>query len=431
MKRIWREFIFWGFVGLFFILAPYILLNTAGYRYQFGSARFIRTGVLSISASPRSVAVFLNGDSADENTPAVLKNLIPGTYAVELVRDEHHPWRGEVDIIQGETTFLNNIMLFLADTPDLITQEAIQEIAIHPNEELIAYSINIGAITQIWLQAPSTGETTFIHEQSLDTNLMLHWSAEGGYLLVDGEQNYLYTKNVQEIQISDRGEWEFDQTQDHLVYQNIDDGVNKLNLETEDVSSIEALVLPSPFEGSNLQLVDNGHNVEIRDVNKDDYALIAILPAGHYELLKEDAPYLLLSRNSHELLLLNLEAEQPKLLEASGTLWDWQSKTRELVYSDGHEVTTFETENGHSEFITRQSESITSLHWLPEGEHILVTTETNLSVFEQFAQAKQRFSLVLAEHLAISTVWLSDNGNDAYYLVEEPTIALMRLELRK
>lgn len=430
MKRIWRELLFWGFVSLFFILAPYILLTTAGYRYQFGSGRLIRTGVLSVSASPRNVAIVLNGESANENTPAVLKHLLPGTYNVALNRNNYHSWLGQIDIREGETTFLNNIMLFLESTPELITHESIQEIAIHPNNESIAYSVNTGAITQIWLQMPSTGKTTFLHEQALDTDIKLDWSSEGGYLLVESEQNYLYTKDVQEMEISNTGDWEFDQDQDHLVYQRIEETVNVLNLQTQDISTLDTFDLASPFKKSDIQLINNGQNVEIRSHTGSGFDLIAILPSGQYKILENDDPHLILSRNGYELLLLDLSAEQPKLLEASATLWDWQSKTKELVYSDGHEVTTFEVQNGHREFVTRQSELITSLHWLPEGEHILLSTNSSLSVFEQFAQAKQRFSLLLTEHESINAVWLSDNGNDLYYLVEKPTISLMRLELR-
>jgi hypothetical protein len=431
MKRFWRELLFWAFVSLFFILAPILLLTTAGYRYQFGSSRFIQTGVLSISAIPRSTDIAVNGKSIGENTPYVLQQLTTADYHIGLSRDGYHSWEGDVTIHEGESSFLNNIMLFLDGVPELITQELIQAIATHPQDELIAFSTDTGAVTQIWLQDLSTGDVELVREQALDVQLQLSWSLEGSYLLINSDEHTLYTKDLEEIEIDDAGDWEFDPERDHILYQIIDGSTIELNLDTENLTSVDLTLITSPFSQPTLELVDNGDNVEIRNVDGADHELVAVLPHGNYTILEEDAPYILLSKNGTHLILLDLDTSQIQQLETPATIWDWNPSTHELVYSDGHEVNTYEVSNGHTEFVTRQSDSIISLHWLPEGEHIILTTDHTISAVEQFAQAQQRFTVQLVEQSIITQLWLSDDGNDLYYLVEDDSTGLMRLELRK
>ncbi len=431
MKRFWRELLFWAFVSLFFILAPILLLTTAGYRYQFGSSRFIQTGVLSISAIPRSTNISVNGELIGENTPHVLQKLTTADYHIGLSREGYHTWEGDITIHEGESSFLNNIMLFLDSTPELITQEVIQAIAVHPQDELIAFSTNTGAVTQVWLQDLSSGDVTLVREQSLDNELTLDWSYEGNYLLVHSTEVVLYTKDLEEIEIDQGGQWQFDTDLDHILYQTINGSTTEVNLDPSAPRSLDPSPITSPFASSILELVDNGDNVEIRNVRGESYDLLAVLPHGNYSILQEDTPYILLSKNETSLILLDLNAEHIQRLETAVSLWDWNTSTKELVYSDGHEVRTYEVFNGHNEFITRQSERILSLHWLPEGEHIILTTDHSVSVFEQFAQGQQRFHLQLVEQSIITQLWLSDDGNDLYYLVEDDATGLMRLEIRK
>jgi hypothetical protein len=430
MKRIWREMLFWVFVALFFTLAPTILLYTAGYRYQFGSGRFLRTGVLSISTTPRNATITLDGEREKMQTPAVLKHVFPGTYTVVLSRSGYHDWTGDIDIQESQTTYLTNILLFLERTPEIVSQEDIATIAIHPTNQSILYAIHAGAVTQVWEQDPERQKPVLLLEQAKDENLALSWSAEGNYLLIDSVENHLFTTSGDRIEIRDEGDWFFDTFDDALMYQDVDGEITQLNLASRDYSRVEQTDTFSLFQSSSLTLFDNGQNTELRKQGRSQ-ELITILPRADYTILSFDAPYLLLERNETDLLLLDVDATDKQLLETEAIQWDWNAETNELAYTDGHEVMTYEASNGHQELITRQSQEIQAVHWLPEGTHLVLLTKEAITIMEQFPQAKQRTFLRVAQQSGIGESWLSDDGNTLYFLANEPTTRLMRLDLRK
>jgi len=58
-KGFWkhRRYIFLLFLLSFFILAPLIVLYTAGYRYNITTGTVLRTGILSAASTPKGAAV--------------------------------------------------------------------------------------------------------------------------------------------------------------------------------------------------------------------------------------------------------------------------------------------------------------------------------------------------------------------------------------
>src|SRR5688572_3398648 len=102
-----RRLLSWTFIVTFFLIAPAIILSTAGYRYNFATRRIERTGVMIVETRPTGAMVTLNGERQVDDTPARLPSLSPGTYDLRVEKIGYHIWEKNVAIESRSTAFVN------------------------------------------------------------------------------------------------------------------------------------------------------------------------------------------------------------------------------------------------------------------------------------------------------------------------------------
>lgn len=107
-----RRGFFYLYLLLFLLTSPLVVLYTAGYRFDFHTVSFVKTGALAVSTDPRGAHVVLNDDRKLTRTPSILKNILPGTYTLRVSKDGYHEWRREITVRSRETTMVDEILLF-------------------------------------------------------------------------------------------------------------------------------------------------------------------------------------------------------------------------------------------------------------------------------------------------------------------------------
>lgn len=117
LTRKWRLTIMISLILLFFILAPTIILYTAGYRYNFEKDAIQKTGVISIQAKPESAQVYLNDVKLDKELPIRLSNRAPGTYQIKIKKSGYITWEKNIQVKSRKTTYINQIQLIKDTLP--------------------------------------------------------------------------------------------------------------------------------------------------------------------------------------------------------------------------------------------------------------------------------------------------------------------------
>lgn len=424
MKPGHRKILFFLFVTLFFVSAPLLVLYTAGYRYNVFNGQFVRTGVLSVSTTPRSANISLDGKQIKQTSPYVIKQLVPGTYDVTLSREGYHDWNGEVEVTSGTTTLLQHILLFRNEPPELLPSEIDHSLAPSPNGKQLIYVTQEGGWAEVWSFEVATGTETMIGRfvSNPSDPFEASWSSGGEHILLTNAAEGLltvYAKNGNQIELDSELTRGWNQTFWHpsngsLLYiatakelRQID--VQDGSLTIFDDPNAETVVL----DASILTFNDNGTQVELRQTLGEDSSLIALLPRATYEIVHRDGPYLILSNNRGRLYVLNITSDQPLLLEADAELFDWHSGSRQLVYTDGYEVNIYSPDSHTTEFVTRQGEEITSLIWHESNRAILLGTQTKITAIERYQIGTDRQSTVLLEG-NFEELWISDDGRFAY-----------------
>lgn len=107
-------------IVLFFILSPGVILYTAGFRFNFQTRTIESTGVLSIDVQPDNADVFINDIQITDSIPIWLTSLAPGTYRVRISKPGFHTLNKDFSVHSGETTYVKDITLFKANSPQKI-----------------------------------------------------------------------------------------------------------------------------------------------------------------------------------------------------------------------------------------------------------------------------------------------------------------------
>lgn len=127
LARYWRPILFFLFVAGFLVTAPLVVLYTAGYRYHFESGKIVRTGVLNITSIPKGAAVFIDDQPQDEQTPAVISNIVPGSHLIRVEKSGYASWEKTLNIYSKQSTFASQIVLFSDEPPEKVGATEMKE----------------------------------------------------------------------------------------------------------------------------------------------------------------------------------------------------------------------------------------------------------------------------------------------------------------
>ena len=426
MKPVIRHTIFFLFLAFFFVSAPLIVLYTAGYRYNVFNGQFVRTGVLSVTTNPRNADISLNKKSIRRSSPHVIKYLIPRSYLLTLTKDGYHTWEAEVEIKSGETTLVQQLLLFRDDEAVLLFERETKIVTLSPDGKRLAYLIGEGGWEEIWLYQIQDDEHKMIGRfisRADEPVIELSWSTDGGYLLAQNAARplvALYDQNgsVLEIEPDLLKGWNkvfWHPSSDHLLYLATAKKIQQYDLRDQSI-----MVFDDPnaatvvLDASILTFVDNGTQIELQQFVGEERELIALLPRASYTIEERDGAYLIITDNEGSLFLLNIHADQPILLQAEARIFDWLDGKQQLAYSDGYEVNVYDPLTHFTDFITRQGEEIKSLQWHPSGQNILMATENSLTAIERYQIGNQRQRIILLQDVELNSFWINPDGQTAY-----------------
>ena len=73
MSLKFRRTFFYLYIGLFLLVAPLVVLYTAGYRLDVQRGRLVQIGALSVTSVPKGAQVFLVDAALSDRTPTLQK----------------------------------------------------------------------------------------------------------------------------------------------------------------------------------------------------------------------------------------------------------------------------------------------------------------------------------------------------------------------
>lgn len=115
MKKRTRTILFFASFFLFLLVTPYVILYSQGYRIDLKERRITKTGAFYFKISPKGGDIFINGKLKKKTdflfNSALVENLLPRKYEVEIRKNGFYPWKKNLEVLPGLVTEAKNIYL--------------------------------------------------------------------------------------------------------------------------------------------------------------------------------------------------------------------------------------------------------------------------------------------------------------------------------
>lgn len=207
-----RRAIMIGWIAIFFIASPLILLYAAGYRYDVRTGSVLKTGVIDIDVDPKDAAVFLNNVRITKNR---LPNRAPGSYHIRIEKPGFHTWEKDLVVESTETTYVRELQLFADALPipaATTSTETIAQMFPSPDGEYIFFTHYKESEGNhiISLLDTATGDITVFDVPTLSTP-HISWSPFGSVAYIVNSKNYEYYLELFNPKTAERITYEFAQ----------------------------------------------------------------------------------------------------------------------------------------------------------------------------------------------------------------------------
>ncbi len=432
-----RRLLFYSFILLFLMIAPFAILYATGRTINWRQFEIQKTGSMIIETEPANADIFLNDKrpilffnqifqrNSAPKTNTRLINLAPATYQLRLELSGYIPWEKKTVVRANEVTNIGPIRLFKNSKPELHYSLDQQKFLTSSDGRTV---LTITGTTVTVFQVPEKKEIKF--SLNLPTNPSIFWSENQENFVLNN--TYIINRQGEIIENLTTSlafppsfvRWGNDRSNEIYFIEK-----NKLyrfifaNDKSEEVIDINGLLRTGDLYDYK---VDNNHvhfalkktsaaEIVVLYLNSSRQAT-APLPEGTYHFISDAKNKILLLETKKKDLYL-LEQPLPLFFSPRVTLVaknytvGWWDKNK-VLYATPFEIR--EWNDNHEKLISRFSEGIIGLGQLRKNNEILLATKDNIQIIESGGELfNQTISLLSGVEIA---KLLLVNENDLYFI---------------
>lgn len=174
------------FIVAFFLIAPGVILVSAGYRYDFKNGLLKETGSLSVDVQPKDATAYLDGLKIEDTVPVRLNNITPRKYTLLISAPGYYDWEKQIEISNNQTTYIKDIMLLRKDRPKQISKDRTDNLAVSADGRFLSYLTTGNNQTAVILVDQKLGTTNNVLLLPGTSALSLSFAPLSDYLVISG-----------------------------------------------------------------------------------------------------------------------------------------------------------------------------------------------------------------------------------------------------
>lgn len=172
------------FLVAFFIIAPILIMYTAGYRYDWQNGLLKETGAISIDIEPKNAKIYLNGINLQDKMPIRLNNIAPAKYSLRITAPGYFDWIKEIEVKNKQTNYTKEISLIKKNKPEILINGKIANYALSYDGRFIIYTIQNKAASDVWLWDNNNGRSSIISRLNGAEPTVIRWAEKNNYALI-------------------------------------------------------------------------------------------------------------------------------------------------------------------------------------------------------------------------------------------------------
>lgn len=358
MAKKTRTVLFYIFVFLFLLAAPLSIFYSQGYRFDFdppaGGKRITQTGGLFLKVLPKQVDIYIDGKLKKKTDfffgSALVENLLPKTYKVEVKKEGYFPWKKDLEIKEREVTEVKDVILFPENLNLTSLAKVVENFWLSPDERKIILKEANSPIGE----PPAGGWTLKLYD--LEKNIKSHLikekdiSKKGADLL-----NLSFSENSKEISLETGVAEEIRYFSLGLI-----ETPPTLKETRAPLPQAENSVVSQVFNGDNYYLDNSGHLFK----NKEQLGERAFPVKAETEYKLNVFPDYIFLRENQSLYLFSFELKTfEKFFEGVQDL-KISPDQKKIVYFSDKEVWVLVLKENKKVLLARLSEKIENCFWL-------------------------------------------------------------------
>ena len=439
-----RRILYTLFILIFLIATPLISLYATGYKIG-GGFKIQKTGTLIIDTEPPGAQISLNSKLQKKflkniftkkdthlSSPVKIKGLKPGEYEVYIELEGYWPWQKKLEILPGQSTYIEDINLFKNDTPILISNGKSQNFLISPkNENIItANENNIKLVKQSNFEIKNFNlASSSILQKNNEINLeKISFSpSEEKMIIFDfifDENQWENPVDLKKIIGGELSNIKWGDDEDNIYYQeknniysfNLDSKLSKNILKSSEINDFI-------IKGSFLYTIENEESssfLNVWNLNNEEYLKKINLPLSDYKFIHPEHDLINLYDNKHKnLYLIDPFSEFKPLKETINNIsenCEWANKEK-LLYHNDFEIWILNINNGNSvkkNLVTRISEEIKKTSWHPNNNYIFYEIKDRIRTIELDDRSNYNITEII-NLKNLKNIYLNKKGDSIFF----------------
>jgi len=114
------------YVLIISLVSAYLILLAQGYKLNWQTKKFQKTGAIYVASAPRDANIYINNKYISDSTPIRYNYVFPGRYDVKISRPEYLDWEKTFYVEVQYVSQDSDVILILKDKPEVaLTEEEI------------------------------------------------------------------------------------------------------------------------------------------------------------------------------------------------------------------------------------------------------------------------------------------------------------------
>lgn len=445
MKLKYRRIIYLSFILAFLIIAPLVILYTAGYGYNPKKGKIEKTGILYVDSKPKGADIYINKKLSGK-TEKRFPKMLPDKYLLEVKKEGYYDWKKEIEIKSNLTEFAEDIVLFKQALPINLSENQIGLFIPSPDQRKIIYTQNSSTTKDLMIFDLKNKSFEKIKSFEIKNKVditFLNWSIENNLAVfkiksIEGESYLTVNAQTNEIKSIARPskdsfstlDWGLDK--DVYLFGLGQKGLYQLDLNYQKSELVVSGIIENfVFDKNNLFYInkENGNyflnrkvfgvsdNNKIKEISK-----IKLPYNSDFVLQKSKTGYItILDKINRDLFILSEKAFEDENIENSIVLQEkakdlvWSKDGSQLLFYNDFEIWTFNLLTQQKNLITRYGETVKKAMWYPQDKYLICLVGQKLQAIEAINnQAKN--DTTLAEITEINDFVLEYKGQELIIL---------------
>lgn len=397
MNKTFSRFTYIGFIALFIIIAPILIFYALGYRYNWTNRNIEKNGALYIKSYPSGAEIYIDEQKIKPKTPTQVVEISSGKYNVTVKKDKYLPWSKKLEIYSGETTFAEDIVLFLENREKTNLSTGSQRWIVNKQKNQYAH---LDTENNLYVTNIEQGKALLVFKFDQKYELK-DWSPNNAEILLQlADQYFIFNldqKKTQTLNIVSPDKILWDNNDANLIwyqkntkiYRHYRNALNTKDLALEsawpfvdfDLAGDYLLTLANTdknysfqkIKKLNLSVSDSIHNLNqgsLKAWQADDELVIFALGSGLYVKKIDNDPVII----PHTIADIHDER---------------------ILYTNGYETSLYNFKKDWSALIDRSSQIVSDVLWHPNGSYFLNESNDQTYITEIDGRDKRNtFSLL-------------------------------------